>query len=86
MSHAMDALRDALRQLEQEKATLDHQIATLRSILGRPDAGIRHVAVVSITKTVPRRKMSAAVRKVISQRMKELWAKRRAVQAKSKGK
>jgi len=81
MSNVMQALRAALQQLEHEKAILDRQIAGLRSVLGQPAAA---QAQPPRAKIVPHRKMSAAARKVISQRMKELWAKRRAVQAKSK--
>ena len=82
MSNVMQALRAALQQLEHEKAILDRQIAGLRSVLGQPAAAPAQQP--PRAKIVPRRKMSAAARKVISQRMKELWAKRRAVQAKSK--
>ncbi len=85
MPNAMDALRSALRALEQDKAQLDDQIAAIRTLLGQP-AG-RRAAVVSIIKKAPRRRMSAATRKRISERMKAAWAKRKAMaQAKAKGK
>jgi len=75
-------LRQALAALESEKATLDRQIAALRLILsdGKPSAPALHV--------VPKPKqhtMSAAARKLISERMKASWEKRRAA-AKTKPK
>ncbi len=83
MAKAMEALRNALQQLEQEKADVDQQIAVIQSLLGHDDR-TRGRAVVSIKKKVPRRRMSAAARKLISQRMKAAWAKRKAA-AQSKG-
>ncbi len=84
MANAIGALRNALRDLEQDKAQLDHQITTIRALLGQPDG--RRAAVVSITKKIPRRKMSAAARKRISERMKAAWARRKAGQEKAKSK
>ena len=83
MTDAMAALRDALHQLEQERATLDRQIAGLRSVLGQTKA--MPVAQSARAGIVRRRTMPAAARKLISQKMKALWAKRRAaVKAKIK--
>ncbi len=85
MPHAIDALRNALRELEQDKVQLDHQIATIRALLGQPTG--RRSAVMSITKKAPRRRMSATARKRISERMKAAWARRKATaQGKSKTK
>ena len=69
------ALRQALAALETERATLDRQIATIRLLLGngKPSAPALHVVATPKQPT-----MSAAARKLISQRMKALWAKRRA--------
>jgi hypothetical protein len=76
MSNVMQTLRTVLQQLEHERATLDRQIAGLRSVLGQP-AAIPAQQSPRIT-IVRRRKMSAAARKLISQRMKAMWAKRKA--------
>ncbi len=81
MANALVALRKALRLLEQHKVQLDHQITAIRTLLGQPDG--RRAAVVSITKKVPLRKMSAAARKRISERMKAAWARRKAAQSKT---
>jgi len=83
MSNLMATLRAALHQLEQERATIDRQIATLRSVLGHTKAA--PAAQPARTTMVRRRKMSAAARKLISQRMKALWGKRKAA-AQTKGK
>jgi hypothetical protein len=80
-------LRQALRQLESERGHIDRQIAALRGALdglgavrrrGRPSPSARPVR--------RRRRMSAAVRRALSQRMKAYWAKRRAVTMKGKSK
>jgi hypothetical protein len=84
-SNTLRALRTALQQIEYEKATLDRQIAVLRSVLGQPTGAPAQQS--PRAAIMRRRKMSAAARKLISQRMKALWAKRRAaVQTKAKGK
>ncbi len=81
MSNAMQALRTALQQLEHERATLDRQITTLRSILGQTKlARVKQPAHASI---VRRRTMSAAARKRISEQMKAAWAKRKAAQGRT---
>jgi hypothetical protein len=76
-------LRDALTELEAEKATLDQQIAAIRLLLGEKKPSAPALRVVS--GQPKRRTMSAAARKAISQRMREAWAKRRAA-AKAKPK
>jgi hypothetical protein len=79
-------LRRALHQLEAEKQRIDHQIATVRAtlkVLG--DMG-RGIPASSTRAKARQRRMSAAARRVISQRMKAYWAKRRAVSAKGKTK
>ncbi len=80
MSTAMEALRSALQELEHERATLDRQITALRSVLGTTPAPQPKGEI------VPRRKMSAAAKKLLSQKMKAAWAKRRAAQQSVKGK
>jgi hypothetical protein len=83
--HTFRALRAALQQLEQERAMLDRQIEGLRSVLEEPAAPSAQQP--SRATIVRRRKMSAATRKLISQRMKALWGKRRAAaHTKAKGK
>ena len=73
----MATLRDALHQLEAERARIDRQIAAIRSVLdmadGSTDRAVR-----------PRRqRMSPAARRAFGQRMKAYWAKRRAEEAKT---
>ncbi len=78
MANAMTALRDALQHLEHERATLDRQIAALRSVL----AQTKPIPAAQPAKgtIVRRRNMSAAAKKLLSQKMKALWAKRKAGQ------
>jgi len=82
MPNVMHAFRDALQQLEQERATLDRQIATLRSVVGQTKP--TPAAQPARASIVRRCTMSAAARKLISQRMKALWVKRRMAKAKDK--
>ena len=69
------ALRQALTALETERATVDRQIAAIRLLLGIGKPSAPALRVVPKPK---QRTMSAAARKLISQRMKALWEKRRA--------
>ena len=64
-------LRQALAKLEAEKQRLDHQVAAIRSILG--NVGGR-----TVSRGRRRRRMSAAARRAVSQRMKAYWAARKA--------
>ena len=80
-------LRNALRQLEREQGRVDRQIAAIRSALdglggptgrggrSRPSGSVRR-----------RRRMSAAAKRALSQRMKAYWAKRRGRLGKPKAK
>ncbi len=69
------SLTKALRDLEAERASLDRQITAVRAVLGPADGGkpVRHPVAAR-----KRRSMSAKARKLISTRMKAVWAKRRA--------
>ncbi len=69
-------LRKALTELEAEQAALDRQIAAIRLLLGDGRASAPTLGIVP--RQPKQRAMSAAPRKLISQRMKALWAKRRA--------
>ncbi len=76
------ALRQAIRHLETEREGIDRQIAAIQSVLG--DSGRRtgpSARTVRPRVKVKRRRMSAAARKAVSQRMKAYWAKRRAAKA-----
>jgi len=76
------SLRQALTDLETEKATVDRQIAAIRLVLGDGKSSAPALRVVPKPK---QRTMSAAARTLISERMKALWVKRRAA-AKTKTK
>ena len=80
----MAPLRKALRQLEAEKQCIDHQIATVRAalkVLGDMGRGTPP----SPTRGKARwRRMNAAARRAVSQRMKAYWAKRKAAARKGK--
>jgi len=80
-------LRKALQQLNAQKQRLDGQITAIRSLL--EESGDRRSRVRSTVRLRPkskRRRMSAAARRAISQRMKASWAKRKAALAKGKEK
>ncbi len=78
-------LRTALKQLNLEKARMEGQIAALDGALegtnrrGRARRG-------PARRTRKRRRMSAASRKAVGQRMKAYWAKRKAEATREKGK
>jgi hypothetical protein len=85
-TNVMATLRKAVQELEAERARTDRQLAALRVVLstwdgarGRVDGALPQVS------TRRRRRMNAAARRAVSQRMKAYWAKRRA-SAKGKGK
>lgn len=69
----------ALGQLEQERAHLDRQIASVQAVLGRSRSR-KSSAVKPRSRNT--RKMSAAARKRISQRMRKYWADRKKAAAK----
>ncbi len=79
-------LRKALASLQTEKAGIERQIAAIATVLG-PTSGRRR----GRPRTSPsarstngrrRRRVSAATRRALSQRMKAYWAKRREAAAK----
>ena len=79
----MAPLRKALGQLETEKQRIDREIAAVRAALeALGDRGRRAPAPPTRAKVTRRRRMSAAARRAVSQRMKAYWAKRRAVKIK----
>ena len=74
-------LKEALGQLEIEKANLDRQIQGIQAVLGISD-GSKFSRMP--TGAMKPRTMSAAARKRVSQRMRKYWAERRKAEAKSK--
>ncbi len=68
----MDIYR-AIRELHQEKEKLDHVIASLEE-LQRTASPLKELAVV---KRRGRKSMSMEERRIVSERMKKYWAKRR---------
>ena len=81
----MAPLRQAVRELEAEKARIDRQLGAIRGALGSLDSASGRAARVAPRVPTRRRRMSAAARRAVSQRMKAYWAKRKAV-AKGKAK
>ena len=85
--NVMAPLRQAVRELEAEKARIDRQLAAIRSALGSLDSAKGRAAGVARQVRRPqRRRMSAAARRAVSQRMKAYWAKRKTAVAKGKSK
>jgi hypothetical protein len=79
-------LRHALAELQSERRRLEHQIGVIETVLdtgGRRAPGRRGRRPAPIRRRT-RRRMSAAARKAVSQRMKAYWAKRRAGSSKGK--
>jgi hypothetical protein len=68
-------LRTALKQLESDKKQIERQLAAIRQLLTANHPSTRRPR---------RRRLSAAARHAVSQRMKAYWAKRRASAAKGK--
>lgn len=68
-------LRQALARLEAEQARIARQVSAIRSVLGSTDGR-------GAGRPRRRRRMSAAARKAVSQRMKAYWAARRGKKAK----
>ena len=79
-------LRKALRQLEGEKQRIERQIAMLQTVLAELGAGNVRRIPHSPAHPKARRRMSAAARRAVSQRMKASWAKRKAALAKAPAK
>jgi hypothetical protein len=75
-------LRKALGQLETEKQRIDCEIAAVRAALKALGDTGQGTPASSARAKARRRRMSAAARRVISQRMKAYWAKRKAVKIK----
>jgi hypothetical protein len=85
--NVMATLRRALRQLEAQRARIDHQIAGVQGALdGLAGRASRRHSVRSTARVRRRRRMSAAARRAASQRMKAYWAKRKAAGARGKAK
>lgn len=80
MADVSATLKDALKQLEAERNRIDRQIAALKTALGESVGGRRGrpPGRKAAKSRRPRKKMSAAQKKAVSQRMKAYWAKRKA--------
>ena len=80
VSEVQSTIRKTLTTLHEKKAKIDRQISALQAALAAlSDPNQRNGAAPS-----SRRKMSPAARKLIAQRMKAYWAKRRAKVVKAK--
>ena len=77
-------LRKALGQLETEKQRIDREIAAVRAALKAFGDTGRGAPASTARASARHRRMSAAARRAVSQRMKAYWAKRRATSAKSR--
>ncbi len=75
-------IRKALHHLEAERQRIERQITAIHSVLGISGDRRRGTRVRPVRKA-KRRRMSAAARKAVSQRMKAYWAKRKAAKAKT---
>ena len=71
-------LRQALSQLQAEKARVDRQIAAIQTVLGSGSTQGRHMRGRPAGRKSARKRMSPATRRAVSRRMKAYWAKRRA--------
>jgi Skp family chaperone for outer membrane proteins len=80
----MVPLRKALRQLETEKRRIDREITAVRAALEALGDKDRGTPASSTRAKARRRRMSLAARRLVSQRMKAYWTKRRAASAKGK--
>ena len=82
--NVLTTLRKALRQLETQRARIDRQISAIRAVLG---VGSNSTGASQPLGSTPRRRrMSAATKRAVSQRMKAYWAKRKAAKLKPKAK
>ncbi len=85
MPNLTTTLRKALTELEAERQRIEEQIGALKGILAPGEGRRRRGRTRRVTPRKPaRRGMSAAARRVASQRMKAYWAKRREQAAKGK--
>jgi hypothetical protein len=75
-------LRRALTELESERQRIDRQISAIRAVVAGSADGRGSTS--SAGSTRRRRRMNAAQRRAVSQRMKAYWAARRATKAGSK--
>ncbi len=80
MVDVKQSLRKVLAQLESEKDRIERHITAIRDALAAVD-GLRR----SLPSRQSPRRMSAADRRAISQRMKTYWAKRKVKAAAGKG-
>ncbi len=72
-------LRKALRTLEAEKGRIERQIMVVQAALEALEGKRKAAPVVAAPRPKAKpRKMSAATRRAVSQRMKAYWATRRA--------
>jgi len=70
-------IQNILNDLKRERDCLDRAITALEGPGGGPRRRGRTVGSISSTTTRPRRHMSAAARKRISEMMKQRWAERK---------
>ena len=80
MANISSILRKALSELKAQRGQLDRQITAVESALaglGRR-ASRDATTVAKQARKRPKRAMSAAQRKAVSERMKKYWAKQRA--------
>ena len=79
MASVTSALRNALRQLENERERIDRQITAIRAVLDESATARALASRATPSRPTPkRREMSAAARRAVSQRMKAYWEKRKA--------
>ena len=74
------ALQRSLTDLRAERARVDRQIAAIETALG----ALGGTTARGTGRAGRKRQMSASARRVVSQRMKAYWAKRRAAAATAK--
>ncbi len=81
-------LRKALIQLEKDRQEIDQKIAGIRTLIDVKAGGRRATAArrSPARPKAKRRRMSAAARRAVSQRMKAYWAARKGAVAKAKEK
>jgi predicted metalloprotease len=70
-------LNRALKELQQERARLDRQIAAISTAVSEVGGKVARAVGAKSTRRRTARSMSAAQKKAVSVRMKAYWAKRR---------